>query len=157
MNYGQGFEVMADLVFTGYLIWAAWQDQREMMVVRYTHGLGLLAVLMLAVVKRGVIMECPVEYLLGLSVVMLIQFAAYRCHCYGTADVLVFLMCGLYFLLKKGPYLYFTAYVMVPALSGCLLLMVQMARRNVQGVYLRRPVAYIPYICVAFILTNVVV
>ena len=53
MNYGQGFEVMADLVFTGYLIWAAWQDQREMMVVRYTHGLGLLAVLMLAVVKRG--------------------------------------------------------------------------------------------------------
>lgn len=157
MNYGQGFAIMASVIFIGYLLWVSWQDYKEMMVVRYSHGLGLLAVIMLAIIQRSTIAEHPLEYLLGLGVVFFTQFAAYRCHVYGMADVLVFFMCGLYFLLQKGAHGYMLAYFMVLAVSGCLLIGVQIARRNIKGLYLCKPIAYIPYICVAFVLTNVVV
>lgn len=97
------------------------------------------------------------EYGIGIAVILMVQIVAYVGDFYGIADVLVFLMCGFYFLFQKGPQLYLTAYVMVYAMSGCLLLLVQMVKRNISGMYLRRPVAYIPYIYVAFVLTNVVV
>jgi len=45
---------------------------------------------------------------------------------------------------------------MVHAVSGMLLLAVQIVKRNVKRGKLLRPVPYIPYICFAFILTNVV-
>lgn len=157
MSYGQEFAIMASLVFTGYLIWVSWQDHKEMLVARYSHGLGLGAVLILVMVQKNDIIEHLGEYAIGFAVVLTVQMAAYKGACYGRADVLVFLMCGLYFLCQKGPQLYLTAYLMVQAVSGCLLLLVQTARHNIHGMYLRKPVAYIPYICVAFVLTNVVV
>lgn len=157
MSYGLGFVIMADLIFIGYLIWVSWQDYKEMMVVRYSHGLGLLAVVILAVVQKEMIVVRPLEYVIGTVIVVFVQVVAYKCNFYGMADVFVFFMCGVYFLLQKGPQLYLTAYVTVTAMSGCLLLMVQFAKRNIKGVHLCKPVAYIPYICVAFILTNVVV
>lgn len=148
---------MASLIFTGYLLWVSWQDQREMLVARYSHGLGLLAVVILAIGQKDDIAARFLEYGIGLIVILTVQMAAYKSNSYGMADVLVFLLCGLYFLFQKGPQLYLTAYVMVSAMSGCLLFMVQIVRRNIRGMYLRRPVAYIPYICISFILTNVVV
>ena len=148
---------MASLIFTGYLIWVSWQDHKEMLVARYSHGLGLMAVVILAIVQKNDIAVRFWEYVLGAAVIVAVQMTAYKGNFYGMADVLVFLMCGLYFLFQKGPQLYLTSYVMVYAISGCLLLLVQMARRNIRGMYLCNPVAYIPYISVAFVLTNVVV
>lgn len=148
---------MASISFTGYLIWVSWQDYREMMVVRYSHCLGLVAVIILTVLNRQAIKAQPMAYLAGLIMVLLVQIVAYKCRLYGMADILVFFMCGLYFLVTKGPELYLIAYIMVPAVSGVLLLIVQILKKNVRGVHLHRPVAYIPYICVAFVLTNVVV
>jgi Flp pilus assembly protein protease CpaA len=157
MSYEQGFAITADVILTVYLLWVAIQDFHEMQVVRYSHGLGLLAVLILVILNRGNIAEYPVEYILGLIFVLMTQVIAGKCHLYGMADILVFFVCGLFFLMRKGPALYLTAYMMLHAMSGGLLLMVQLLKRNVKGVRLCKPVAYIPYISFAFVLTNVVV
>lgn len=157
MNYGHGFEIMASVIFIGYLLWVSWQDYREKMVVRYSHGLGLMAIVILLLLRRHAIAEQPLEYLIGVCIVLISQGVAYKCSFYGLADVLVFLMCGLYFLVQKGPHLYLTAYVMVLAVSGCALLLVQIFKGNVKRLHLRKAVAYIPYICFAFVLTKVVV
>ena len=157
MNYELGFAIMANVIFVMYLFWVSWQDFKERLVVRYSHGLGVLAIILLAILKKEDIADAPMEYWVGLIFVLLIQVAAYKYRLYGLADVLVFLICGLYFLVQKGPQLYLTAYILLQALAGCFLLGVQIAKRNVQGVRLYKPVAYIPYISFAFILTNVVV
>ena len=157
MSYEQEFAIMADLIFMVYLIWVSWQDQKEMMVVRYSHGLGLFAIVILAIGHNEMIATMPWECGVGFLIVLFVQIVAYQCKFYGMADVFVFTMCGLYFWLQKGPQLYLTAYVTVMAVSGCLLLAVQIVKRNVNGVCLRKSVAYIPYISVAFVLTNMVV
>ena len=75
---------------------------------------------------------------------------------YGFADVIVLFLSGVFLLLEKGTEKYLLAYFMVQALSGSLLLMVQLAKGNVKGMNLKRPIPYIPYISFAFILTNMV-
>lgn len=157
MSYEPGFEITADVIFAIYLLWVSKQDYCEMQVVRYSHGAGLAAVVILVVMNRKKIMDYPVECIVGLVFVLLMQMIAYKCRLYGMADILVFGVCGLYFLVRKGPELYFTAYMLHQALSGCLLLAIQIVKSNVKGVRLCRPVAYIPYISFAFVLTNVVV
>ncbi len=157
MSYEQGFAIMADVAFAVYLLWVSKQDYREMQVVRYSHGLGLAAIIILALLNRKDIMECPMEYILGVVFVWLMQIIAYKCHLYGIADILVFFVCGLYFLMRKGPELYLAAYMVLHALSCFLLLVIQIIKRNVKGMRLSKPVAYIPYISIAFVLTNVVV
>ena len=157
MSYEQGFVITADIIFTIYLLWVSKQDYREMQVVRYSHGAGLAAVVILAILNGKDIVECPMEYILGLIFVLLMQMVAYKCHLYGMADILVFFVCGLYFVMRKGPEMYFTAYMLHQALAGILLLVIQIAKRNVKGTRLCKPVAYIPYISFAFVLTNVVV
>ena len=157
MSYEQGFAIIADIIFAIYLLWVSHQDYREMQVVRYSHGLGLAAIVVLTILNKRDFMEYPMEYITGVIVVLMIQVIAYKCHLYGMADILVFFVCGLYFLISKGPEVYFTAYMVLQALSGCFLLMIQIVKNNVKGVHLCKPVAYIPYISFAFILTNVVV
>lgn len=157
MSYEQGFAITANAIFYVYLLWVSGQDHHEMQVVRYSHGLGLAAVVILAVLYWRDIKENPTGYMLGLIFVWMIQVIAYKCHLYGMADVLVFFICGLYFLTWKGPRLYLIAYILLQALAGCFLLIVQIIKRNVKGGHLCKPVAYIPYISFAFILTNVVV
>ena len=157
MSYVQGFAIMADVTFVIYLLWVSKQDYREMQVVRYSHCLGVAAIVMLVILNRKNIMEYPMEYVLGVIFVLLIQIIAHKCHLYAMADIIVFFVCGVYFLVRKGPESYFTAYMLHQALAGCLLLVIQIVKRNVKGVRLCRPVAYIPYISFAFILTNVVV
>lgn len=157
MSFVQGFVIMADSIFMGYLIWAAWQDYKEKMVVRYTHLVGLAAVFLMACIKTTYILDCPMEYMLGIAFVFLTQIAAQKCRLYGMADIFVFSLIGLFFVFSKGPKLYMTAYLLVFALSGCLLVFVQIGRKNIKGTHLNCSVAYIPYICFAFFLTNVVV
>ena len=157
MNYEQGFAITADIIFVIYLLWVSKQDYREMQVARYSHGLGLAAIAILIMLNNRIIVEYLMKYILGVVLILLVQFIAYKCHLYGIADILVFFICGLYFLIVKGPETYFTMYILLQALSGCLLLAIQIMKNNVSGVYLCKPVAYIPYISFAFILTNVVV
>lgn len=157
MSYAQEFAIMADAIFAIYLLWVSKQDYREMQVVRYSHGLGIAAIVILVILNRKEIMMYPMEYILGVLFALLMQIIAYQCHLYGMADILVFFVCGLYFLMRKGSELYFTSYMLLHALAGCLLLMIQIIKRNIKGMRLCKPVAYIPYISVAFILTNVVV
>ena len=151
---------MASLIFGVYLLWVSCQDVQEMQVVRYSHLLGVLAFLLQAVVK--IILpnarepHSMLEYLSAGLVLMVLQIMAYFFRLYGLADVFVFLLCGLYMLLEKGVDRYLLAYFMVQALSGSLLLVVQFLKGNIKGMRLRAPVPYIPYISVAFILTNMV-
>lgn len=157
MNCVQGFEIMADGVFYGYLCWAAWQDHREKMVVRYTHMIGLAAVFLLVYMRKEIILEHILLYVCHVLLICMIQAAAYQWHLYGLADAFVFALCGLFFLAKQGFSGYLSAYLIVFALSGCLMLFVQIYKGNIKGIRLLTPTAYIPYICFAFFLTNVVV
>lgn len=151
---------MASLIFGVYLLWVSCQDVQEMQVVRYSHLLGVLAFLLQAVVKiilpNAMDLHSMVEYLSAGLVLMVLQLMAYFFRLYGLADVFVFLLCGLYMLLEKGVDRYLLAYFMVHAISGSLLLVVQLLKGNVKGMHLRCSVPYIPYISVAFILTNMV-
>ena len=160
MNYVQGFEIMASLLFCVYLLWVSWQDVQEMQVVRYSHLLGVVAFLLQAVVKTLLTNEGEfhgmMKYLSAGLVLLVFQIVAYYFKLYGLADVIVFFLCGLYMLLEKGVERYLLAYFMVQAISGSLLLVVQFLKGNVKGMRFRCPVPYIPYISVAFILTNMV-
>ena len=108
MNYEQGSAIIADIIFVIYLLWVSQQDYREMQVVRYSHGLGLAAIVVLIILNRRELMEYPMEYIMGVIFVLLMQIIAHKCHLYGMADILVFFFCGLYFLIRKGPEVYFT-------------------------------------------------
>lgn len=151
---------MASLIFLLYLIWVSWQDVQEMQVVRYSHLLGALAIVLQVILSllsdNGSELDCAKEYLSAGSLLLVIQILAYYFKLYGLADVLVFFLCGLYMLLEKGVERYLMAYFMVQAISGSLLLVVQLLKGNVKGMHLRCSVPYIPYISVAFILTNMV-
>ena len=81
MNYVQGFEIMASLIFGVYLLWVSCQDVQEMQVVRYSHLLGVLAFLLQAVVKiilpNARELHSMVEYLSAGLVLMVLQIMAY--------------------------------------------------------------------------------
>lgn len=156
MNFAQGLEIMADLFFVAYLIWVSWQDNKEMQVVRYSHLLGLFAVVLQVILQKTRIVNSLNEYFIAISVLLLLQSIAYHFKLYGFADVIVFFLCGTFLLLEKGAEKYLMAYFLVQAVSGSLLLLAQFAKGNVKGLNLKRPVPYIPYICFAFILTNMV-
>ncbi|MBR2036398.1 MAG: hypothetical protein IKJ39_09035 [Lachnospiraceae bacterium] len=151
---------MASLIFDGYLVWVSWQDVQEMQVVRYSHLLGVLAFLLQVVIKMMTPNErelhSMVEYLSAGLVLLVLQILAHFLNLYGLGDVIVFFLCGLYMLLEKGVEHYLLAYFMVQALSGSLLLVVQFLKGNIKGMRLKAPIPYIPYISVAFILTNMV-
>lgn len=157
MNCVQGFEITAEGIFYGYLLWAAWQDHREKLVVRYTHILGLAAVMLLLYMRKEAVFAEILLYGWNVLLICILQAAAYRWHLYGLADAFVFCLCGFFFLMKYGCEMYLSVYLLVFALSGCMMLFVQMYKGNIKGVRLLMPTAYIPYISFAFFLTNVVV
>lgn len=154
MNCGQGYGIMGKLLFHLYLLWAVWQDCREMQVVRYSHILGALAVF-LQIFRRSayICMNVP-KYILYVSAMLLVQAVQYKCKCYGLADAIVFFLCGSFFLSTKDRGDAFLLYFVLQALSGILFILHQCLKRNVKGLCLKHSVPYIPYICVAFILTN---
>lgn len=155
MSFARESEIMAEFIFGAYLIWVSVQDYREMCVIRYSHLLGLAAVMLQSVCCLRA--EPDRVYLnVFLSIILLVlQLGAYRFRLYGTADIFVFFLCGIFLLNRFGAD-FLTAYFLIQALSGGMLMGMQFMKRNVKGLHLRRPVAYIPYISVAFILTNMV-
>ena len=156
MNYAQELEIMVNGIFVIYLIWTAWQDYREMQVVRYSHILGIVGVLAMAGIRWKEIRIFPLEYVSAFVIILLLQMIAYWFSIYGMADVVVFCMCGWFFVLHRGVNSYLTVYIMLIAVSCCMLFIVQILKNNIQGLHLKKSVAYIPYICVAFVLTNLV-
>ena len=156
MNCVQGFEIMADIIFLLYLIWTAIQDVREMQVVRYSHLLGILGVFLQFFLQKENVFCYPIEYFTAFLVLFFWQIAAGRLKLYGVADAIVFFMNGVFLLGKIGPEKYLLAFFVHQALAGIMLLAVQIAKRNIKGTKLLHSVPYIPYICFAFCLTNVV-
>lgn len=147
---------MASFIFVVYLIWISWQDYKEMQVVRYSHLVGALAIVLQASLNGRKIAGDLGEYFLAFLVLLFLQLIACWLKIYGFADVIVFFLSGIFLLLEKGTKNHLLAYFLMQAISGGLLLVVQMVQGNVKGSKLKQPVPYIPYICVAFILTNMV-
>ena len=147
---------MADIGFIVYLLWVSRQDMKEMQVVRYSHIIGMLAVVLQVFSHGPWCIGSICAYFLAFLILLFLQFAAWLFKLYGFADVIVLFLSGVFLLLEKGTEKYLLAYFMVQALSGSLLLMVQLAKGNVKGMDLKRPIPYIPYISFAFILTNMV-
>lgn len=156
MSFVQGLEIMASLVFCIYLIWISWQDYIEMKVVRYSHLLGIAAIFLLVILEKRKVCFSVKEFIFAGFVLLFLQIIAYYFKLYGFADVIVLFLCGLFFLVRKGTEQYLLAYFIVQAISGTLLFGVQIFKKNVHGLKLQHPVPYIPYISVAFILTNMV-
>lgn len=156
MNFAQELEIMANLIFVTYLAWVSWQDNKEMQVVRYSHLLGLFAVLWEVILQKARIVNSLNEYFIAVLVLLVLQSISYYFKLYGFADVIVFFLCDTFLLFEKGTKKYLVTYFLVQAVSGNLLLLVQLVKGNVKGLNLKRPAPYIPYICFAFILTNMV-
>lgn len=156
MSFAQGLEIMASLIFATYLIWVSWQDIKERQVVRYSHLLGLFAIFLKGILHNERHSYSAKEYIAAVLVLLVLQIIASSLKLYGFADVLVFFLCGVFSLFHKGVENYLPAYFVLQVISGSLLLVVQLAKRNVKGLNLKHPIPYIPYISVAFILTNMV-
>lgn len=160
MNFVQEFEITASIVFYIYLIWVSWQDFKEMQVVRYSHFLGMTAlflqIIQLILLEKGCVNNEAKEYLVAVLMLLLLQVVACWFKIYGIADAFVCCLCSVFFVLDKGIEHCITAYFMMQAIAGCMLLIVQFIKGNIKGVSLRQPVPYIPYISVAFFLTNMV-
>lgn len=161
MNFVPGSETMADSLFYVYLIWVSCQDTKERLVVRYSHLPGIVAVLWkLSVVSSGDLAWA--ELLFTGLVLLLLQYISCRVHLYGVADGIVFWVCGMFCTMEHlGTELTgdlflqgMTMCFAIQAVAGILLLLVQLAGRNVHGRSLKEPVAYIPYISCAFFLTK---
>lgn len=149
---------MGKLIFMGYLLWSSMQDKKEMQVVRYTHLLGAFAVICSGVQYLRSRATAGEIVVMGLAAVclMFMQLLAWKCRMYGLADVIVFCLIGLFFMFEKGIAEGIMGYLYVYAVSGAMLGVVQWGKGNLKGVRLRQPIPYIPYISVAFFLTNMV-
>ena len=154
MNYVPEFEIIAEVVFGAYLVWVAWQDYRTMQVVRFSHGLGAAAILMLSYVNwQRLWTNCGI-YMATAFLLAGIQFGMHRMKAYGFADVIVLFMCGVYWLVQRGVAECLVAYALLMSLSVVLLWGAAYRKGNVHGTALKRPMPYIPYICCAFFLTK---
>lgn len=149
---------MGKLIFMGYLLWSSVQDRKEMQVVRYTHLLGIFAVVCSGWSYLRSMATTEELVVMGLAAACLIftQLLAWKCRMYGMADVIVFCLTGLLLLFEKGITEGIMGYLYVHAVSGGMLGVVQWGKGNLKGVRLKQPIPYIPYISVAFFLTNMV-
>lgn len=154
MNYVPELEIIADGIFTVYLLWASWQDKKGMQVVRYSHILGLSAIVLKICLQKHLVLSDWIEFILMFFGAYMTQFFAFRLKLYGLADVIVLFLCGIYFEVDKGISEALTAYFTVQAIAGVLLLVIQTVKGNIVGMVFRQPVPYIPYISVAFFLTK---
>ena len=147
---------MASVLFVAYLIWVSWQDKKEMQVIRYSHVLGIMAIVLQVVILKVDGVDVGRNCLIAMVHLSVLQVIAYKFQWYGMADVIVLFLCGIWIFLTKGNEDYLRIYFLMQAIAGCLLWCVQWLKKNVKGLCLRHPVAYIPYISFAFILTNMV-
>ncbi len=156
MNLGLELEIMASIIFLVYLLWASLQDIRRLLVIRYTHCIGLCAIAVQIWADRERFFSNVLVYCGVTAVLLLIGVTADRAKLYGLADNVVFTLCGLFWAVCREAAYCMEYYLLLHIISCGLLLGVQMCRHNVKGLKLRHPVPYIPYISVAFVLTNMV-
>ncbi|MCD8379523.1 MAG: hypothetical protein LUC95_04170 [Lachnospiraceae bacterium] len=183
MSFVRGSEIISDLVFALYLVWAAYQDCKERLVIRGTHLLGLAAVgIYLLPAARGLDAALYGDangagsftaLLLLISerygsenawgvraavwlLVLLCEGIYRRFSLYGLADSFVFLNCALYYWVRYSAFFSFFLFWWLKAFSGFLFLMLQLVRWRRLKWRLKEPAAYIPCILSAFALTNTV-
>ncbi len=156
MSFVPGFEIISEIVFTLYLVCAAYQDYRERLVIRGTHLLGLSAV--------GIYCLSAADSLYGawgartvvLLVSLLCEGGCGHFSFYGPADSLVFLNCMLYYWLRTDAFAAFFLFWWMKAFSGIIFLAAQLLKHHRLSWRLDEPAAYIPSILCAFALTNTV-
>lgn len=164
MDYIRVFEIMASVLFAIYLFWGSMQDAKEMKVARYTHLLGLVAIIWIMIARGVLHVDTAVggsvfwrQYLWEIIVVWLLQFIGYKLRFYGLADVFVIGLCASFYYFESEIYRCLFFYFVLYATSGILLLLMQLIHGNLKGFRLKEKVAFIPYISIAFFLTKWVV
>lgn len=143
---------MDKLLFLLYLIWISYQDFREMQVVRYSHLLGLAAIVW-AIVIHGDSGVFSWELLM----VYLLQIIGFALKWYGLADAIVMCICATFYCAIVGSTRCFLFCFAMQAMAGILLILVQILKNNINGLKLKKPIPYIPYISIAFFLTKWVI
>ena len=164
MNYIRVFEITASILFAGYMFWVSMQDAKEMQVARYSHLLGVVAVVC-AMIGTGILGTGSAgagndfwqQNLWEIIVIWLLQFIGYKHRFYGLADVFVTGLCASFYYFESRTYACLFFYFASYAVAGILLLVTQLAIGNLKGFRLRQKVPYIPYISVAFFLTKWVI
>ena len=164
MDYIHVLEIMASVLFAAYLLWAVQQDVKEMKVARFTHLLGLGAVMVSILasamsrhLESGNIEKIWTQNIWELAVVFLLQYIGYKLRCYGLADVFVIGLCSLFYYFQSAEYRCLYFYFLLYAIAGTILLFVQLCCGNLKGLKLKQKVPYIPYISIAFFLTKWVI
>ena len=147
---------MGKVLFYAYLMWVSWQDFKEMEVIRYSHLLGGFAIVLQILALRISGSEVEKGWIIAVIHLSVLQIVAYRFQWYGMADVIVLFLCGMWLFFVKGKDNYLQAYFVLQAMAGSFLWGIQCLKENVKGLCLLHPVAYIPYISIAFVLTNIV-
>lgn len=144
---------MREMFFLSYrlVFWAAVavltaEDYRTKEIHTWIPASGILAGGILTAVKGTGVPETA-----ELVCFFLLQLFLFS-RLYGFGDCLVFMMCALYLRLYHDGGLTDDLILMLTAY--CLLLAVQLARRNVAGRNLKNPVAMIPYITAALIINT---
>ena len=164
MNYIRVFEIMASVLFGIYLFWVSMQDAKELQVARYSHLLGVTAIVCMMVARS----VWRTEHVVGaldlwgtqlweIVVIWVLQFIGYKLRFYGLADVFTMGICATFYYFDSGRYQCLVFGVVLYAVSGILLLAIELARGNLKGWKLKQKVPYIPYIAVAFFLTKWVI
>ena len=164
MNYIRAFEIMASVFFLLYLLWATMQDAKEMCVARYTHLLGVVAIILIMIVRgifriEGISHENAlwIKNLWEIGSACAIQWLGHKMQGYALADVFVLNICTIFHFFEGGSYRCLLFYFAFYALSIVLLFAAQLINGNLKGVNLKKKVPFIPYLSVAFFLTKWVI
>lgn len=155
MSYIREFATMDNILFSGYLLWISIQDIKEMKVARYSHILGVMAIVWAAVSQNyGDEALFSIHSICELMLIFVLQLVGYHCKCYGLADVIVICICSLFYFFQNAGEQCLRFYFVLYAISGILLVITQLQKGNIKGGSLKKPIPYIPYISVAFFLTK---
>ncbi len=146
---------MDKILFAIYLIWISVQDFKTMQVVRYSHLLGITAIV-LAATEHGLNVAATVSVMNVAEIVLvcLLEITGYFLKCYGLADVFSVCICAAFYFFESNRYECVLFTLLLQSVSGILLIVVQMFKGNIKGLHLKQSVPYIPYISVSFFLTK---
>lgn len=164
MSYAHVFAIMSNLLFVMYLLWASFQDLRQMRIARYTHLLGCVAIIC-AMLSKDIFVVSRMRWMATvwvqnvweIAIVIILQIIGYYFKCYGLADVFTICICVMFYYFETGIYRCLFFYFLFYAMAGLLLVVTQCAMHNVKGLNFKKQVPFIPYVSIAFFLTKWVI
>ena len=133
------------------LLYGCITDIKSQKVYNFTWWFGGLAAG--GLLWRSLCAELSVAALWSLIVYMALQFGLFA-HMYGRADCYAFCVCAI---AEASMGMVFSDYLILMLLALGLLFPVQLLRRNIAGNgNLKQPVAFLPYISLAFLIHVIV-